>query len=276
MLIAVALVSLLAACGTPSTTGTGSTGTGSTVTAVATNSSTSSVPLKVTGVDIHLSVPSVSTYTCGTNITENYTATFHFPANNSGGQVMFGYTTNNGRSNTPATLTIKAGQTSATYTFSWSGQTSEDNTVPGPGGVQVTTPNAYTSKLVAPSGTCTSASTASAPFNVTSVGLSTSPDMTAYRCGSPFTESYTATFHIAPGGPGGTIVFQYTMNNGRSTSSNVSLSVAPGQTIATYTFKWSGTLPASHTDPGIGGVMVSAPNQLESPLVTPEGGCNNM
>jgi len=100
--------------------------------------------------------------------------------------------------------------------------------------------------------------------------------VTGHRCGSPFTENYTATFHIAPGGPGGTIVFQYTTNNGRSTSSNVSLQVAAGQTTATYTFKWSGALPESHTAPGIGGILVSAPNQIESPLVTPDGGCNNM
>jgi hypothetical protein len=269
-LIAVALISLLAACGsTPSTTAT----------AVTKKSSTSSIPLKVIGVDINLSVPTVSTYTCGTQITETYTATFHFPANNAGGQVTFGYTTNNGRSTHPATLVVSAGQTSATYAFSWSGQTSQDNTVPGPGGVQVTAPNAYTSKLVAPSGTCIPASstpTTTTPFKVTSVGLTASPEVTGHRCGSPFTESYTATFHIAPGGPGGTIVFQYTMNNGRSSSSNVSLHVAAGQTSATYTFTWSGSLPEDHTAPGIGGVMVSAPNQIASSLVTPEGGCSTM
>jgi hypothetical protein len=94
-----------------------------------------------------------------------------------------------------------------------------------------------------------------------------------------FTESYTSTFTLAPGGPGGTILFQYTTNNGRSSSATNSLVVAAGQTTATYVFKWSGTLTVSHTAPGIGMVMLLAPSQMISPAATPPGGvgaCSTM
>jgi len=94
-----------------------------------------------------------------------------------------------------------------------------------------------------------------------------------------FTESYTATFTLAPGGPGGTILFQYTTNNGRSSSATNSLVVAAGQTTATFVFKWSGTLTVSHTAPGIGMVMLLAPSQMISPSATPPGGvgaCSTM
>jgi hypothetical protein len=272
--IAIALMSLLSACGNAPTSTAPPSITSSVGNASPTNSSTASIPLKVTGVDINLSVPTLSKYTCGTNITETYTATFHFPAHNAGGQVKFESTTNNGRSSQPATLTVSPDQTTATYAFSWSGQLSSDNTVPGRGGVMVTAPNSLTSDLVAPSGTCTVE--APVAFKVSSIELAASPEVTGHRCGSSFTENYTATFHIVPGSAGGTIVFQYTTNNGRSSSANVSLHVAAGQTTATYVFKWSGPLPQDHTAPGTGIVMMSAPNQITSPSAIPDGGCNNM
>jgi len=108
---------------------------------------------------------------------------------------------------------------------------------------------------------------------VTRIELSASPSLNGHACGTQFTETYTAIFHIAPNGPGGTIVFQYTTNNGRSSSPNVSLHVAAGQTTATYQFTWSGQLPADHTAPGIGMVLMSAPNQGESPQALPSGSC---
>ncbi len=265
--LALLLASLFAACGTPSGAAA--------LTASPSNSSASTVPLKVTRVDISLSVPSIRNISCGTNITEIYSAIFHFPTNNGGGTVAFQTTTNNGRSSQPASLTIHPQQTSATYTFSQSGQVNPDNVFPGRGGVQITAPNAYTSNLVGPVGPCRSA-TATAPFRVTSIALVASPEVTGHRCETQFTEQYTASFHIAPGGPGGTIVFQYTTDNGRSSSANVSLPVAAGQTTATYTFQWSGILPESHTAPGTGIVMMSAPNPMVSPPATPSGGCNNM
>jgi len=124
-----------------------------------------------------------------------------------------------------------------------------------------------------------SSTKSSTPFQVTSIGVSAGPDLSGYRCGMTFTESYTATFTLAPGGPGGTILFQYTTNNGRSSSATTSLVVAAGQTTATYVFKWSGTLTVSHTAPGIGMVMLLAPSQMISPAATPPGGvgaCSTM
>ncbi len=275
--LALIMVSLFAACGTPNSTAT-ATASPTTTTSSATSTaspSNSTVPLKVIGVDISLSIPTIRSTTCGTNVTESYSAIFHFSTNNSGGTVTFQTTTNNGRSSQPASLTIRPQQTSATYTFSQSGQVNSDNVFPGRGGVQVTAPNSYTSDLVAPLGPCRSATTTS-PFQVTRIGLAAGPEVTGHRCETQFTEYYTATFHIAPSGSGGTIVFQYTIDNGRSSSANVSLPIAADQTTATYTFQWSGTLPQSHTAPGIGIVMMSAPNQMISPPATPPGGCNNM
>ncbi|GCF10611.1 hypothetical protein [Dictyobacter arantiisoli] len=273
------LALVLAACGNAAgttTSGSADVPTNSSSTKTQTTAS-STVPLTVMSVDIALDHPTIRNIACGANMTETYTATFHFPANNAGGQVNFTYTTNNGRGSQPASLSVHRGQTSATYTFSWSGQLDASNTLPGRGGVMVTSPNAYTSDLVAPLGPCNPGPPpAAAPFSVTSIDLVAGPEVTGHRCGSSFTENYTATFHIAVGGPGGSIVFQYTTNNGRSSSSNVSLPVAAGQTTATYTFYWSGQLPQSHTAPGIGIVMMSAPNQIISPAATPPGGCNNM
>ena len=230
------------------------------------------VPLKVIGIGIALSPSTIKNLTCGTNITETYTATFHFPARNAGGLVKFEYTTNNGRGSTPASLSVHPAQTRAIYTFHWSGPLDPAHTTPGAGGVLVTSPNAFTSKLIAPLGLCIPTSTV--PFQVKSISLTASPALTGYRCGSPFTETYMAVFHIVAGSPGGTIVFQYTTNNGRSSSPNVSLPIVAGQTTATFKFTWSGALPADHTAPGIGIVLVSAPNQIESPSAIPIGMCN--
>ena len=300
-LVAFVLASLFAACGNASgamTTGSANIATAGQTVASTKNTSASTkntsastkdtsastkdtsasmVPLKVMSVDMAISPTTVRNITCGTTMAETYTAVFHFPANNSGGRVKFEYTSNNGRGSMPESFTVRPGQTSATYTFHWSGVLNVSSTVPGPGGVLVTSPNAYISKLIAPSGPCMPA--VAAPFKVNSIGMSAGPDLTGHRCGSFFTETYIATFHIAAGGPGGTIVFQYTTTNGRSSSPNVSLHIAAGQTVATYVFKWSGALPPSHTVPGNGIVMVSAPNQMISPSATPPGatgGCSNM
>ncbi|MGZ3715513.1 MAG: hypothetical protein ACXVA4_08840, partial [Ktedonobacterales bacterium] len=73
--------------------------------------------------------------------------------------------------------------------------------------------------------------------------------------------------------PGGTIQFEYTINNGRG-SNPASVAVAPGQTTASYAFQWSGNLPADHTYPGPGGVLVTSPNALTSARVAPSGACS--
>lgn len=228
------------------------------------------IPLRVTGVDMAVSPASLNGFACGINVTVTYTATFHFPAQNAGGHVAFQYTTNNGRGSTPASLTVQPGQTSIHYHFTWSGVLPADHTMPEPGGVMVTAPNSLTSALLGPAGSCSSASAA---FKVTSVGVTAGPALSGYPCGTHFTETYTATFHIAPDGPGGMIVFTYTTNNGRSSSQSVNLHVAAGQTTATYKFTWTGTLAQGSPDPGNGIVMVTAPNQLLSSDGVPSGQC---
>ncbi len=269
----------LVACGTVSGTTAGTTPTpaqtaASTPTSVTTPPSATnpSASFMVTGVDMAVNPPSLSGITCGQTLTVTYTATFHFPANNPGGQAMFEYTTNNGRGTTIAGLIIPPGQTSATYQFTWSGQVPADHTAPGLGGVIVTHPNTLTSQMVKPAGTCSTGSPSA--FKVTSIELSASPLSAGIHCGTNYTEHYNAIFHIAPGGPGGTITFTYTTNNGRSGSSPIHLNVAAGQTSISYTFTWSGTLPADHTAPGTGIVLMTAPNQGESPSATPSGMCS--
>jgi hypothetical protein len=114
---------------------------------------------------------------------------------------------------------------------------------------------------------------ATSAFRVQSVTVQVSPaSLAGHACGSSLTETYTAVFHLAANGPGGTINFQYTTNNGRG-STPASVAVAPGQTSASYAFTWSGALPADHTAPGAGGVIISNPNAITSALVGPSGAC---
>ena len=112
-----------------------------------------------------------------------------------------------------------------------------------------------------------------APFKVTGIDMAVNPTSIAgLSCGTNITVIYTATFHIVPNSPGGTIEFLYTWNNGRA-SPSASVNIDPGQTRAIYTFTWSGQLSPDHVLPGAGGVMVSSPNVINSPLVRPEGFC---
>jgi len=115
---------------------------------------TAHVPLKVTSVTMSVTPESIANLSCGTNLTVTYTATIHVAANSPGGTVQFNYTLNNGRSQTPASITFSPGETTKTYTFTWSGALPADHTYPGPGGIQVTSPNQLTSPLVAPTGMC--------------------------------------------------------------------------------------------------------------------------
>jgi hypothetical protein len=85
--------------------------------------------------------------------------------------------------------------------------------------------------------------------------------------------TYTATIHVAANSPGGTVQFSYTINNGRG-QTPASIIFSRGQTIRTYSFTWSGALPADHTYPGPGGIQVTSPNQLTSQLVAPTGMCS--
>jgi hypothetical protein len=219
-----------------------------------------------------VSPDSLSNYTCGSTVTVTYTATFNFPAHNAGGQVVFQYTTNNGRgSSGPTSLTVQPGEPDTTYQFTWSGTLPADHSMPAPGGVMVTAPNTLTSQLVGPSGSCSSGSTAA--FQVVSAVVVAKNPLIGQTCGSPFTENYTVTFTIAPNSPGGTINFTYSTDNGRSNAGSGSVNVGAEQTTAKFSFKWSGPLPADHTAPGVGVVMVTAPNAVTSTGGTPQGQC---
>jgi hypothetical protein len=228
------------------------------------------VPFQVASVDLAVSPDSIAGMACGSSVTFTYTATFHVAPGGPGGTIQFSYTVNNGREQTNASVQVSPGQTTATSTFTSSGKVGSQYAYPGIAEVLVSSPNAVPSSQVQPSGSCASATA----FQVTSVEIAVSPtSVVGKACGTQITVTYTATFHIAPGSPGGTIQFQYTVNNGRS-STAASITVVPGQTTATYHFTWSGALPPDHTYPAAGGVMVTIPDQIISPLVAPTGSCS--
>lgn len=252
--------------------GTGKPGNSGTPTAqpttVHTTPTTAQAPFQVTSVDMAVTPASINGLACGAQLTVTYTATFHIAPNSPGGTVQFTYSINNGRGTTPASLNFAPGETTQTYSFTWSGALPADHTYPGQGGVQVTSPNDLTSKLVGPTGSCTSAA-----FQVTSTNMAVSPTSIAgLPCGTNITVTYTATIHVAPGSPGGTVQFYYTINNGRG-QTPASVTFAPGQTVQTYTFTWSGALPADHTYPEQGGIQVTSPNAITSTLIEPTGRC---
>jgi photosystem II stability/assembly factor-like uncharacterized protein len=114
----------------------------------------------------------------------------------------------------------------------------------------------------------------SGPFQVASVSMTVDPTSIAgMQCGTFASITYTATFHLAPNGAGGTVQFWYTLNNGRGQTA-ASIQVAAGQIVATYQFWSNGNLPADHTSPAPSGVMVYSPNSIQSPMVWPTGQCS--
>ena len=130
------------------------------------------------------------------------------------------------------------------------------------------TPTATTTSTSAPTPSPTQVA-----FKVISVDLVVIPNSIAGKvCGSSASFTYTATFHIPANSAGGTIQFQYTLNNGRSLT-NASVAVNPGETTKIYTFSSSGTLYLDHTYPGIAEVLVNSPNTVSSPQVKLAGAC---
>ena len=111
-------------------------------------------------------------------------------------------------------------------------------------------------------------------FTVTSITMSVSPtSVSLWKCGSYIQVVYNAVFHVVSGPNGGTIVFSYTVNNGRSQTFE-KLTILPGQSRSNFTFTWQGSLPSDHTYPGLGGVLVTSPNSIRSPMVSPSGKCS--
>src|SRR5579859_4599418 len=116
--------------------------------------------------------------------------------------------------------------------------------------------------------------TNAATFRVTSIDMSVTPTtVSIWKCGSFIQVVYNAVFHVVSGPNGGTIVFSYTVNNGRSQTAE-KLTILPGQHLSNFVFTWQGSLPADHTYPGPGGVLVTSPNYLLSQMVYPAGKCN--
>jgi hypothetical protein len=116
--------------------------------------------------------------------------------------------------------------------------------------------------------------TSAATFSVTSIDMSVTPSTTSlWKCGSYIQVVYNAVFHVVSGPNGGTIVFSYTLNNGRSQTSE-KLTILPGQRLSNFTFTWQGSLPSDHTYPGPGGVLVTSPNSIRSQMVFPTGKCS--
>ena len=110
-------------------------------------------------------------------------------------------------------------------------------------------------------------------FRVTSIDMYVTPSTTSlWRCGSYIQVTYNAVFHVVSGPNGGTIVFSYTTNNGRSQTME-KLTILPGQHLSNFTFAWQGSLPGDHTYPAPGGVLVTSPNTLRSQMVLPAGKC---
>lgn len=267
------IIFALVACGSAGTGGNIPTDTPTPVvtatTAPSATPSPTSVPFKVSSIDLSVSPQTIAGKVCGSPSSFTYIATFHIPAATAGGRIAFSYTLNNGRSQTEASVSVGSGETTKTYTFTSSGTLFLDHTYPGIAEVLTTSPNMVNSPQVKPTDSCTPAA-----FQVTSIDMAVSPTTIAgLACGSPITVTYTATFHIAPNSAGGTIQFVYTVNNGRG-SPSANVSVSPGETTKNYSFTWMGNLPADHTYPGLGGVITSSPNAVNSSLVMPTGMCH--
>jgi hypothetical protein len=110
-------------------------------------------------------------------------------------------------------------------------------------------------------------------FRVTSIDISVTPNTTSlWTCGSSIQVVYNAVFHVVSGPNGGTIVFSYTINNGRSQTME-KLTILPSQRLSNFTFTWQGSLPSDHTYPEPGGILVTSPNTLQSQMVWPAGKC---
>jgi len=115
---------------------------------------TNAAPFKVTSIAMSVTSSTTSTWKCGSYIQVVYTAVFHVVSGPNGGTIVFSYTINNGRSQTPEKLTILPGQRLSNFVFTWQGSLPSDHTYPGPGGVLVTSPNSLLSQLVLPAGKC--------------------------------------------------------------------------------------------------------------------------
>jgi hypothetical protein len=108
----------------------------------------------VNSVQLSMSPTTLKTWKCGAYIQVVYHAAFKVSSGSSGGTMHFSWTTNNGRGQTAAQLTILPGQTRSEYTFTWQGALSPDHVAPGVANVLVTAPNTMEGKGVYPTAGC--------------------------------------------------------------------------------------------------------------------------
>ena len=108
----------------------------------------------VNSVQLTMSPTTLKTWKCGDYIQVVYHATFKVSSGASGGTMRFSWTTNNGRGQTNARLTILPGQRLSEYTFTWQGALPADHTQPGVAIVLVTAPNTVESRGVYPAAGC--------------------------------------------------------------------------------------------------------------------------
>ena len=97
-------------------------------------------------------------------------------------------------------------------------------------------------------------------------------DLSTWTCGSTIQVIYNAVFRVNSGPDGGTITFSYTSDNDMS-QVDETLTIIPGQNTSNFTWTWEGVLPADHTEPSAGGVLVSSPNVIVSPMIAPSVAC---
>lgn len=115
-----------------------------------------SIPFQVTSIDLSVHPASIAGMKCGTKLTVTYTATFHVPANTTGGTVQFAFTVNGGKTYEDGFLEFHPrGETSKQYEFSSSGALDPNGAFPGSGQVTVFSPVHLSSQKVLPKGPCT-------------------------------------------------------------------------------------------------------------------------
>ena len=107
------------------------------------------------GIDLTVTPSSIAGMPCGSKLTLTYTATFHVQAGTAGGTIQFLYTWNNGHASPSGSVTVLPdGSSTATFTYTATGQVGGAYAFPGVGQVNVTSPNAVQSNQAIPAGQC--------------------------------------------------------------------------------------------------------------------------
>src|SRR5260221_3118397 len=108
----------------------------------------------MTSMEVAVSSTSIAVIAWGTQMTVAYAAAFHIAANSPGGTIQLLYTWNEGHASPSASVIVGPGETTATYSFTWSGKLLVDHVNPGYGGVITSSPNGVNSPFVKPDGAC--------------------------------------------------------------------------------------------------------------------------